>query len=256
VVTTSFSDNLKDASDPSLRKVASRAFGKLTGAGASGSLIVHAGSGGGSVLVDGMVKGNLHTGMARVDVGEGAHKVAVHVSGFDAKEQDATVAAGSEQELSFALEPAPPSIHETPERASESFPVQKALGWTALVVGVGALAGAGVSAYLWVQDSNKSNDDRQHVPANISNVCATAAGTWATYAEDACKMSKDAQNVSTAAWALGVGGGVLAVTGIILLATDHHSSEAHESGANRAPSFEVLPAIGLRGGTVDVRVTF
>ncbi len=42
--TNSYSDNLKDASDESLRTIATRLFGKLTGAGAGGTLVVHAGT--------------------------------------------------------------------------------------------------------------------------------------------------------------------------------------------------------------------
>jgi hypothetical protein len=256
-VTTSFSDNLKDANDPSLRKVASRAFGMLTGSGASGTLIVHAGSGSGSVLVDGMVKGNLRSGLARVGVGEGAHKIAVHVSGFDAKEQDATVAAGAEQDVSFSLEPASPTFHEAPDSTAQSFPVRKVLGYSAIVIGGGLLVGAGIGTYLWIKDSDQSNTDRQKIPSSVPNVCADESSTWASYARDACALSKDAEKVSIAAWALGISGAVMAGVGIVLVATDHHSSgDGHEASVTHAPGFEVLPVVGPKGGSMTVRVTF
>ena len=254
-ITTSFSDDLRDGSDPSLRKVAFRAFGKLTGTGANGTLIVHAGGGTGSVIVDGEVKGRLDSGVARVDVTEGRHKVLVRVSGFDAKEQDATIVADAEADVSFILSPEQPTFEDIAASTAQSFPVHKALGYSAAVIGAGLLVGAGIGAALWDEDYNKSNNDREHVPTWNTNVCTTQADGWAAYAEDACKASKDAKNASTAAWGMGIAGVVVGGTGLILLATDHSSTETlHEGKAS--PSVDVLPGIGRRSGGVDVRLTF
>src|SRR5258708_24833570 len=44
-----YSDNLKDASDESLKQVSARLFGRMTGGGAGGTLVVPAGPGGGDV---------------------------------------------------------------------------------------------------------------------------------------------------------------------------------------------------------------
>ena len=258
----SFSDNLKDASDPSLRRVASRAFGKLVGSNANGTLIVHAGTAHGWVLVDGAVKGTLEGGSGRFDVSEGTHKVTVRVSGFDAVPQDATVPSGNEQEVTFALTPAAPTVDETATGSSRPFPVRRVLGYSAIIVGGGLLVGAGIGAALWVSDSNKSTADLQHVPRTDTNVCATAASTWASYAQDACRLSKEAPQVSMASWGMGVGGVVLGATGLLLLVTDHSSSESsrdsspHDTSSRSTPSFEVLPALGTTGGAVDVRMTF
>ena len=77
----SYSDNLKDPSDEALRAVAGRLFGKLTAASAAGLLVVHAGKGYGSVLVDGVERARLQSGTARLELADGPHTVGVRVSG-------------------------------------------------------------------------------------------------------------------------------------------------------------------------------
>jgi hypothetical protein len=255
---------VKDASDPALRKVAARAFGKLVGSDASGTLVVHAGTGAGSVLVDGAVIGALQGGVGRFDVTEGAHKVAVRVHGFAGQSQDTTVAAGSDQDLSFTLTPEQPAsgepVHEREhDGIDESSPhpssARKVLAYTSLILGGGLLVGAGVGTALWINDYNKSSADRQHVPASDTNVCATATGSWASYAQDACSASKDATTVSTASWILGASGAALGITGLILLVTDHSSSETTHS-ARSGPSLDVLPSVGTRGASVQLKLRF
>jgi hypothetical protein len=284
-ISASFGDNVKDASDPSIRQVASRAFGKLVGSDANGTLVVHAGTGSGTVFVDGTARGRLHEGVGRFDVAEGTHRIAVRVAGFDAEPQAANVTAGTEQEVSFTLTQEPPSSSSasSPSRASISSssssssssassasssrstetaevtgqsPVKKVLGYSAVIVGGGLLVGAGVGAALWIVDSNKSSDDRQHVPASVTNVCGTASGNWASYAADACNASQDATQVSTAAWIMGISGAVIGGFGLILLATDHSSPPTTTHDARPAPRFDVLPIVGTRGGALNVRVTF
>jgi hypothetical protein len=254
LVTTSFGDNLKDGNDPSLRKVAARAFGKLTNSEASGTLVVHAGTGRGSVLVDGSVLGALQGGVARVDVPEGPHKIAVRVTGFESSAaQNANVSAGTEEEVTFSLTPAPeePPVQEAAAPAGHTSSGRKALAYTGIILGGGLLVGAGIGTALWINDNVKSDQDRQQVSNKITNVCQDQSNA---YAVDACKLSKDATTVSMAAWLMGVGGAVIGGTGLVLLATDHSSveSNAHYS----RPSFDVLPAVGVHGGSLQVRVTF
>jgi hypothetical protein len=74
-------------------------------------------------------------------------------------------------------------------------------------------------------------------------------------AVDACQKSKDALTVSTLAWVFTGVGVALAGTGIYLLASDGGSSEPHEPGVGK-PKLQVVPAIGTRGGAVDLRITF
>jgi hypothetical protein len=248
-----YSDNLKDASDESLKQVSARLFGKLTGGAAGGTLVVHAGSGAGYVLVDGSQRATLEGGVARLDVPMGAHTVAVRVPGFDAPAQQATIPAGTEQEITFALTPAaaPPVEGES----HSSFPARKVLTYGAFIAGAGLLVGSGVEVGVWVSDSNKSKDDRKNVPASVTDVCATEVNS---FAQDACRRSKDAVTASTLAWILGGAGVALVGTGLVLALTDKGSSESHDATtpAARRPRVDVLPVVGARGGKLDLRVTF
>jgi hypothetical protein len=258
--TEAYSDNLKDASDESLKGVAGRLFGKMTGSGTAGTLVVHAGGASGTVLVDGVEKATLDNGLARVDVPSGAHSIAVRVPGYDAATQSTSVAADSEQDVTFALTPTPPPapVDTGPKSA---FPTRKVLGYSALVAGAGLLVAGGIETINWLNDNSTSNDDRNHIPApgqpgGISDVCSNEVNS---YAIDACKRSKDAVTVSTLGWVFGGVGAVLVGTGVWLLTTDHPSAERPRDGAARAnprPSFDVLPLVGTRGGSVDLRMKF
>ena len=257
--TEAYSDNLKDAGDEALRAVAAELFGKLTGGhGASGTLVVHAGNAGGEVLVDGVVKGTLDGGVARIDAPAGPHTVTVRVPGFDGTPQQATVAAGAEQELTVGLTASTPSPIDTV--AHSNFPVRKVLEYGAIVVGGGLLIASGVETAQWISDSNASNNDRKNVPKNITDVCASQVNAAA---QDACQKSKDAQTVSALAWTFGAIGAGLVATGVVMLLTDKPSSmstDASPSTASRAApkkaSIDVLPALGPQGGSLDLLVRF
>lgn len=251
----SYSDNLKDASDESVRAVASRLFGRLTAANAAGLIVVRAGRASGAVLVDGVEKAPLEAGTARVEVPAGSHTVGVRVSGFEAAEQMTDIASGSEQSLTFALAPA--SREASSEGRSSPFPVAKVLGYSAIVLGAGFLVAGGVEALHWVSDSNASANDRAAVPKNVTDVCTDLAQA----AQDACDKSKDAVSVSTLAWIFAGAGAVLVGSGVVLVASDHGSSEAGSRAGARTPvraarSVQLLPALGPRAGSVSLRVEF
>jgi hypothetical protein len=251
--TEAYSDNLKDASDESLKQIAARLLGRLTGGVAGGTLVIHAGNGGGAVIVDGVEKATLEGGVARVDVGTGPHTIAVRVPGFASSSQQASVGAGAEQEVNFGLTLAPQAPHETTARAP--FPSRKVIAYSAIIVGAGLLIASGVEAAAWVNDNNASKNDRLQVPSTYTDVCAAEVNAAA---QDACHKGKDAVTVSTLAWVLGGAGAALAGTGLVLLMTDPGTRESARDAAAPAQRrrVEVLPSVGARGGTVDLRLTF
>ncbi|HEY8090668.1 MAG TPA: hypothetical protein VIF09_22555, partial [Polyangiaceae bacterium] len=240
--------------DESLKQIAAQILGKVTGGAPSGTMVVHAGTGTGTVLVDGVAKGTLEGGVARVDIGGGPHTIAVKVPGFDAQPQQASVAVGQEQEMTFALAPAAPA---GPDQSSHTpFPTRKVLAYTAIVAGAGLLVASGVEVGAWVNDSNASQNDRKQVPSNVTDVCADEVNSAAL---DACHRSKDATTVSTLGWVFGAAGVALATTGIVLLVTGHDSSDGGRDAVTAGPSkprVDILPMIGTRAGVVDLRVTF
>jgi hypothetical protein len=251
-----YSDNLKDASDESLRAVAARLFGRLapssaaSAASAPGVIVVHAGRSSGSVLVDGVERGPLDGGTARLEVPAGPHTVSVRVSGFDASGQSTDVAGGSERELSFSLTPV---RHEAePGEAPSSFPVTRLLGYSALVVGVGFLVAGGVEGLNWINDSNASSSDRNLVPKSVTDVCAYQSQP----AKDACDKSNDAKTVSTLGWIFGGVGAVLVGTGVVLITSGHGSEARRDVSSTPRPTVQVLPEVGPRAGSLTVRVQF
>jgi hypothetical protein len=87
-----------------------------------------------------------------------------------------------------------------------------------------------------------------------------AGSTRIAAALDACNKSKDAVTVSTLGWIFAGAGAVLVGTGIVLVTSDHGSSEAtRAAGApptQRAAAIRVLPAIGPHAGSVHLRIEF
>ncbi len=247
-----FSDNLKDPGDEALRSVAGRLFSKLTSSGATGTLVVHAGTSTGSVLVDGVPKGKLDGGVARVDIPEGGHTVVVRVPGFTAPSQAVTLQDGGEAEISFALSPAEGGAAAgTPDQPQEPvekkpFPTRKVIGYATVVVGVGFLVAAGYEGTKWLSDKNASDQDRNNVPANVTNVCSpgvTLEPSAQNAANDACGKSNDASSAVKLGWIFAGVGAVVAGTGIWLVVGDHGDGDAAEPVAKTPPrpKFDVLP---------------
>jgi hypothetical protein len=258
-----YSDNLKDPGDEALKAVAGRLLSKLTSSGSTGTLVVHAGTSSGSVLVDGTPKGKLDGGLGRVDIPEGAHTVSVRVSGFSAPSQSVNLQDGGEAEITFALTPAEstPGAEGAPEQPQEPtekkpFPLRKVIGWTAVVAGVGFLVTAGIEGTRWLSDKNDSDTDRNNVPSSVTDVCAMPVNQAAV---DACNKSTDASQAVKLGWIFAGVGAVLAGTGIWLVVGDH-SGDAPEPAATAKrttrPRFDVLPSLGAHAGSVDVRMTF
>ena len=230
VASDTYSDNLKDASDESLRTIAFKLFNTISGTNVSRTavVVVHAGGARGDVLVDGEVKGSLDRGLARIEVPTGSHKIGVSVDGVAAPEQAVSLSAGEERELTFV--PTAPAGAAGGESSSGGISARRVIAYAALGVG-GALVIAGVvEAAQWVSDNNANNSDRQRVKSSIQDVCANEINSAA---EDACRKEQDAVTASTLGWVFGGIGAVLIGSGTVLLLTDHSSSS---EGAAATPT--------------------
>ena len=261
VASAAYSDQLKDASDPRLRAIAKNLLEKLTEAHAMGTMVVQATGQDGDVFVDGVARGSLQDGTARVVVTEGAHTVELRGANGHKVTRAATAVGGSDVTVVFppAASQAPLPARIEPERAPSS--VQPVLGYTAIAVGAGLLVVAGVEALAWQKDKNDSDQDRANVPNTVQDVCAVGGNPAAA---DACNKANDAKTVSTLGWIFAGAGAVVAGTGIALVLTAPH--EHKESGdradarprATSRPSlpFEFIPAIGPQVRSLDVRFRF
>jgi hypothetical protein len=249
-----YGDDRKEPSDPSLRALASRLFSKLRGEKPTGTLIVLAGAGGGTVRIDGVERGVLINGLSRIDVSVGAHTVSVRVAGFDVAQQRAEVREAAEQEVVFPLVAAQPPAVEKENDVAPAVSIAKVLGYSALVAGTGLLVGGGIEAVRWLNDRDDSAKDRQSVPRSVTDVCTDPSQA----AQDACSKSKDASSASTLGWIFGAAGAALAGTGAFLIATDSLSDSGPHpvAGASSFAAVAIVPAVTLRSGSLNLRVQF
>jgi hypothetical protein len=267
-----FSENVKDPSDDALRAVAAKLIATLTGSGsapsgggsaegATGTLVVHAGSGGGTVLVDGAEKGTLDGGSASIEVPAGSHSVTVRVPGFQAPSLSTNVKAGGEQEVSFALAPKGQGDEAAAEEAgpSKPFPVRKVVAYTTLGAGVILVAVAAVEALGWASDKSDSDTQRGAIPADVSDACSVAGtmptASYASAAAKACDDSNDAKTKSTVAWVTGVAGLAAGGVGVFLLTSDH-SGDATSAHRSPPPRLAVTPMVGQHEGGLRLRLQF
>jgi hypothetical protein len=250
-VAEAYSDNLKDASDESLRAVAARLFAKITGGVSGGTVVIHAGSGKGAVLVDGTERGALDGGIARVDVPAGSHTITVKVPGYDAQPQTATVAMASDQDVTFNLTP----VAAPPPEPPHSGPSARKVGeWTAIAVGGALLVAGGVAGIKWVIDYNHGKDLQNQVLNTNHDACQTQD---TTQAQQLCQTSHTVTTDYTLGWILGGAGAAVLGTGLLLLVTDHSGEEPPaEQPPQAKPKLDVIPQVGTTGANVALRVTF
>ena len=250
--TETYSDNLKDPNEESLRKIASRLFAQVTGAAATGTITVRAGTASGTILVDGQEKGRLENGVGKVDVPTGAHTIGVRVVGFEPWTQQVTLAPGGEQEVAATLTPAkaePPPVLVT----SKPLPVRKIAGYSAIGLGGVSMIIGVVEGFKFLSLKSDLDGDRNNVSRNVTDVCQDLSTTAAI---DACQKYKDAKSARVLEWVfLGVGA-ALVTGGVVLLVTDHSGDEPAKDKVGAAGKVRVLPHVGPRGGGLDLHVTF
>lgn len=282
--TETYSENLKDPGDEALKAVAAKIVGELTGtstglgggsgggkstgsaaaaaASGPGTLVVHAGSEGGTVMVDGNEKGTLEGGTAKIELAEGSHTVTVHVPGFKAPSLTTSIKAGNEQEVSFALAPAgqggDESAPSTDAQGSKPFPTRKVIGWSAVGVGVVLAVVAVIEVAGWVADKQDSDNQRAAIPANVSDACGVPmTAPYFPSAQHACNDSNDAKDKSTISWVTGAGALVVGGVGAFLLATDHDGETAKNVPPPAPkPRLAVTPVLGPHEGGLRLRLTF
>jgi hypothetical protein len=256
----SYADSLTDPNGVLLTDIAAHLLAKLAPPRQTGVLMVRAGSGDGTLEVDGVERERLHRGTARTTVAPGQHTVVVRVPGFETPAPEVTtVDEGGERQVEFDLTATSPASVATGQSETPTGVVggRKILGFSAIVVGASAIVVAGVEAAGWVNDKNSSDLDRQNVPRSVTDVCNEPVNASA---EDACQRNRNAKTVSTLGWVFGAVGAAAAGTGVWLVAGAPRQPDPgpRESGTRRSlrPDVEVLPSFDAHARAVTLRLTF
>jgi hypothetical protein len=146
-----------------------------------------------------------------------------------------------------AATPAPePATHP-----SQSTNVPKVLGYAGIAAGVVLLVAGGLEAAKWSSDKNAADQQRAMVPANVSDVCAALGNAAAAVA---CQATTRETNDAIFAWVFTVAGVALGGTGAWLLIASSGSGDGRPA-TTRLP-IELVPAIGARVRSLDLRLTF
>jgi hypothetical protein len=256
-----YSDNLKDQNDETLRKIATRILEKISGSPSTGTVTIHAGDSDGVVFIDGQRRKPLEHGSATIDLPPGTYQVEVRAQGFAPARQDGViVAAGQDTSvpLKLSLETA---AEATPAPTGGHTDVKRIVGWS--LIGVGAVAGivAGVEAAQFFSAKSDLDNDREQVPSSVTDVCA--ANVFSSAAVAACSKFNDAQTARIVGVLLGIVGAGSVTAGVVLLLTDHPKEEPLPNANARArsesltASLRVLPYASPRGGGgLNVGFTF
>jgi len=250
VVKESFADNLRDQNDETVRRIAARMLDRLTGNVSPGVIVVHAGEGGGVVLLDGTQRGQLENGSVAIDVKPGTYIVEVRVDGWQPAKQTVSVTTGVEAPVTFHLVVAEggrrPPVEPPHNDKSGGVTGRQVLAFSLLGVGaVGGVLGV-VSAAQW--SSAKSDADTHRNYPGTANCGSPAPGDET----QVCKNNDDAKKWSTIGLVAGGVGAVALGTGIYLLVTAPPKGEA-KVGALRP---RVTPAIGPRYSGLDLQMAF
>lgn len=258
-VTETYSDNLKDQNDETLRKIAAKLFEKLAGVGGtavvptSGGTVliaVHVNVDEGTVFVDGLEKGKINHGVASVEVPVGPHEIEVRSEGKNPASQKITAATGPETSITLELTPATPL---PPPGPSKPFPVKKVIGFS--VAGLGVVAGiiGIVEGVSFIDAQGKNDKDHNNVKnKGIKDFCSDTTGVTGPMSME-CKNIKNAESARTLELVFFGVGAALIATGTILLITDKGSASTDEKPQT---GLRVVPSIGPNGGGIGLVGTF
>jgi hypothetical protein len=250
-----YSNNLKDQNDETLRRVAARILDRITGSVTTGTIAVHAGDAEGSVWINGTRKQSLEHGAATIELPAGTYAVEVRSNGFAPAAQEGVVVTAG-QETSVALRLVSEPIGESgPITGGGPTAVRRAVAWTLIGVGVAAEIVTGVEGARFLSLRGDLNTDRGNIDKSVTDVCAPS--TNATQV-DACSKFNDAKSARTVAALVGSAGAVAIAAGVILLVTDH-SQEGFETSTTTQGRLLVLPYVSPRpsdGAGVNMSLTF
>jgi hypothetical protein len=257
-VSETFSDNLKDQNDDTLRQRAQKILERLGGS-AVGTITVKMGTENGEVIIDGEKHVPLQNGQAHVELAPGTHSVeAATKNGTGTQKRNVSVTAGKETVVDLALagtttvEPTEPATEKKP------FPVKKAVGGALAVVGVvGVVVGVVMFAKYSSDQSagkdantkaaNDGNPQTQPLPAGkkASDVCNDPGFKGS----DICTADSDAKTHSTIGWiATPIGLGLVAAGAYLFLTSGSKEEAAPPPPTTGKIQWKATPVTGSMNG--------
>lgn len=261
VVRESFSDNLKDQNDDTLKKVAQKALERL-GGNAVGTIVVRMGNESGEVVVDGEKKVPLQNGHAKLELAPGSHSVEVTPNGRPSQKRTVLVTAGKETLIDLVLaQSGTPPGPVGPVKQEKPFPTRKVLG----AVGMAAGVGLGVLAIVQLGKYNSLQEDAEKDPAlnfvdtkgQAVDPCSDAArinvsggGSLRSQPNIACQASNDAKTASAIGIVSAAAGGVLLLGGAYLFFFGGDSNSEAKAKAQTKP--KIIPSFGQGSGGLTV----
>ncbi|MBX3228330.1 MAG: carboxypeptidase regulatory-like domain-containing protein [Labilithrix sp.] len=250
VVRETYSENLKDGNDDTLRARAQTILERLGGS-AVGTIVVKMGNENGEVVVDGDKRVPLTNGSARIELAPGTHSVEVATAGGAAtQKRNVQVTAGKEQVVDLALEGSAVTPGE-PAKGEKPFPTHTVIGGSLAALGVGAAVISVVFAFKYKSAQDEGESLRHLIPEgqDIKSFCGSRGNE-----SQVCQLDSDSKTFSTVAWVTGGLGAVLLGAGAYFL---FFGGDAKAAASNKPlKNVRATPTFGLGGGGLSLSGAF
>ncbi len=252
VAGSSYSENLKDQNDDSLRREAQALLAKLQSTSV-GSVNIRSTVSDGDVTIDGTRKEVLKGGILKVDLASGPHAIDVIPAGAPAEHKNVDVVGGSTTQVTAG--PAPVIDGDTGPVVSK----RKVLGIGAGVLGIGAAVTGVAFGLAWKGLEDENDTQLKNVPkgADVTTLCNDK-----TAASNACTHYNANNGTAQLYSGLGIGFGVLAAAGIgasvylLFINPNGTNAAAPDAKVTAQPSVHLLPQVGPNGGAMTVAGSF
>lgn len=247
VVKESYSDNLKDGNDDTLKKIAGRVVERLGGA-AVGVVIVRAPDQTGEVVVDGEKHVPLKDGAAKIELAGGGHAIELAPTNGPITKRNVLVTPGRETVVEFTSSP-----HAVvPEGPEKPFPTRKVVGGGVMAVGLGLGIASVVSLFGYLNALDKGKERADTIPKQGERQCKeidTIEGPGGK--ENSCEgWDSKAKKNSAVAIVTGAAGGVALIVGAYLFFVESKEQPPPSAAKLTPPKPKVRVAPSWDGVTI------
>jgi hypothetical protein len=202
----------------------------------------------------------LDQGVPGALVSGGDHGVEASALGFMEVSRNAIVATAARADVHLDLTLDAPSAPIEPKAEHRS--TRTTLAWTGIIGGGALLAAGGVLAIVFESGRAALNSDRQNNYGNagegatIEDPCDPPPGESNSNTSSGCNARNVARAVFIPEIAALSAGGILAVVGVALLATDHKQELSSSAAALGLTQVTLLPQFDDRGASLRLSASF